>query len=194
MKEKRTLKKKPFLYYIGNFLIVISLLGLAYIFWPIAQLYLAPPPPIQKPTDRSFQILIPKIHAQAKVIEQVNSWNEHEYKEALRVGVAHAKYSSLPGGIGTIYLFAHSSMYPWEMTRSNTAFFRLGELKIGDTIVLYRGGKQYNYAVSSKKTVWPTELSYLLEGNKTQLILQTCTPIGTDLQRLLVFAELKVRQ
>ena len=33
------------------------------------------------------------------------------------------------------------------------------------------------------------DVSYLIETKKTQLILQTCTPIGTSLKRLLVFAD-----
>jgi LPXTG-site transpeptidase (sortase) family protein len=41
----------------------------------------------------------------------------------------------------------------------------------------------------TKKTVWPNEVKYLKEDQGDILILQTCTPIGTALQRLLVFAK-----
>lgn len=92
---------------------------------------------------------------------------------------------------GTIYLFAHSSELPWRMTRQNTAFFKLDQLKSGDVIKLIKDGVEYIYFVKEKKTVWPNEVKYLKDLKKDQLILQTCTPIGTSLQRLLVFATLK---
>ena len=134
-------------------------------------------------------ITIPKIHAQAQVTENVDPFNEKEYNEVLKKNIAHAKGTALPGEEGTIFLFAHSSGTPWEITRFNTIFLRLGELQKGDSIVLVRNGKKFAYTVSNKKEVWPSEVSYLLDTKQTQLILQTCTPIGTSLKRLLVFAE-----
>jgi LPXTG-site transpeptidase (sortase) family protein len=50
-------------------------------------------------------------------------------------------------------------------------------------------GKNYNYVVYDKKVVEPWQVSYITESKKTQLIVQTCTPIGTSLYRLLVFAD-----
>ena len=85
---------------------------------------------------------------------------------------------------------------PWEMTRYNTIFLRLGELSVGDEIVITRNGKELKYTVSDKKEVDPSEVNYLLQTDKTEprlnrgkLILQTCTPIGTALKRLLIFAD-----
>ena len=76
------------------------------------------------------------------------------------------------------------------MTRFNTVFLRLGELNMGDIISIYKDGKEYTYAVSDKKEVWPNEVSYLVNAEDEDiLILQTCTPIGTDLKRLLIFAK-----
>lgn len=122
-------------------------------------------------------------------MEGVNPFNEEEYRKALEKGVAQAKGTALPGEKGTIFLFAHSSDFPWRITRYNVAFFRLPELQKGDKINIFRNGKEYKYKVTDKKTVWPSEVNYLLDTKKTQLILQTCFPIGTSLQRLLVFAK-----
>jgi LPXTG-site transpeptidase (sortase) family protein len=133
-------------------------------------------------------ITIPKIKAQSPVIENVDPWNEAAYGEALKHGVAQAKGTSLPGQHGTVYLFAHSSGLPWDLTHFNTIFLKLGELQNGDKILIRRNGKDYPYKVTDKKEVDPSEVQYLLDTKKTQLVVQTCTPIGTSLRRLLIFA------
>jgi len=72
------------------------------------------------------------------------------------------------------------------MTRYNTIFLRLSSLKAGDPILLKFNGVQYQYRVTRKAEVWPYEVESLLNINDSdQLVLQTCTPIGTDLKRLL---------
>lgn len=180
------------LFHIGNALILTSLAGFAYIFFPVVMTYITPPPVVKEVKAKEGTFLtIPKIRAQAPVIEQVDPWNEPVYQSALRRGVAHAKGTSLPGQKGTVFLFAHSTGQPWELTGFNTIFLRLGELQQGDKIELVRNGKKFTYNVTEKKEVDPTEVNYLLETKKDQLILQTCTPIGTSLRRLLVFAKLQ---
>lgn len=180
---------KNFLYYLGNFLVFLSIIVLLSIYLPIARLYL---PIIQptKATDQNFSITIPKINAQAPIIPDVDSQNPTEYKKALNNGVALAKGFSQPGENGTIYIFAHSYDSPWRMTSYNTAFFRLSELKNGDEIKLIKDGKDYRYLVFKKIEVWPNEMKFIYQNKSdNQLILQTCTPIGTSLKRLLVFAK-----
>lgn len=166
-----------------------------FIYYPYSLIYLLPSPLVTK--DTSFSISIPKIKAQAPVIENVNPWLPLDYQKALEKGVAEAQGSTLPGQNGTIFLFAHSSQPPWKITRYNTSFLRLGELKTGDTIKISYKGQEYKYLVRSKKEVWPSEVDFLkdlnksgLQNNPQTLILQTCIPIGTSLKRLLVFATL----
>lgn len=175
---------------IGNILMLIPILVLLYIYYPLLFIYLDPPKITPTPKKGLF-IEIPKINAEGKIIENVDPWNEVDYQNKLQEGIAHAKGSAAIGSDkGTVYLFAHSSDLPWRMTRYNTAFYRLGEVKKGDKIILIRDGKNYFYSVREKRTVWPNELKYLKDLQKTQLVLQTCTPVGTSLQRLLVFADL----
>lgn len=177
------------LYHLGNVLIVISLLGFVFIFYPLLQAY-TPTASVEKVTAQSgTHITIPLINAQAPIIENVDPWDASVYNESLKKGVAHAKGTSLPGEDGTVFLFAHSSGMPWELTRYNTIFLRLGELNAGDEILITKNGKEYKYIVTSKQEVDPSQVNYLLQTDKNQLILQTCTPIGTSLRRLLVFAE-----
>jgi sortase A len=186
------MKKQRVFYHIGNLFIVISLFGFTLTFFPLISAYIFPP---NAPANTiaakksSFSIAIPKIHAYADVLPNIDPWNEKIYQEALKKGVAHAKGTKLPGEPGTSFLFAHSSGTPWGLTRENTLFLRLGELTNGDTILVSYKSKLYNYTVFDKKEVWPNEVKYLKETKEDQLILQTCTPIGTALKRLLVFAK-----
>lgn len=177
------------IYYIGNGLIILSLASFLYIFYPIIAIYLFPPKPDVYARENGTYLSIPKINAYSTIIENVNPFDEAEYQAELKKGVAHAEGTALPGEAGTTFIFAHSSGPPWEITRLNTIFLRLGELESGDEIEIRKNGKVFKYIVREKKEVAPSDVSYLLETERTQLILQTCTPIGTDLRRLLVFAD-----
>lgn len=166
-----------------------SLLLLVFIYYPIISLYLFPKKIDSKVLTKPFYIEIPRINVASQIISNVDPFSETEYRKSLEKGIAHAKNTPLPGDSGMSFLFAHSSDTPWRITRYNIAFFRLPELKKGDSINITRNGKMYKYKVSDKKTVWPTEVNYLLHNKKNQLILQTCVPIGTSLKRLLIFAD-----
>lgn len=165
---------------IGNFLIIISLALLLFIYYPYLGSYVLPAKAVD---NSSYYIKIPKIKAYSKIIENVDPWNKDIYGKALEEGVAKAK------GFDNFF-FAHSSLPPWKMTRTNTPFLRLGELKNGDQIIIHKDGKDYIYIVEDKKEVWPNEVSLVFEKSKEYLILQTCTPLGTDWKRLLIFAKL----
>lgn len=181
--------KNGIIYHLGNILLIISLLGFVLLAYPLLSLYLFPPEIQKTLPQQGTYITIPKINAQAPITEQVDPWDETIYKKALQKGVAHAKGTALPGEKGTSFLFAHSSGMPWELTQFNTIFLRLGEVTSGDTIIVVRNGRQLQYRVREKKEVLPEEVRYLLQTDTDQLILQTCTPIGTSLRRLLIFAD-----
>lgn len=193
---KRTPKKttkgqvntnKPFSYHLGNLLIILSALLLFLGFYPLIGIYVTPPKITKVESLKGDYISISKIHAQAPIIFNVDPYNEPVYKKILEKGVAQAKGTSLPGQKGTVFIFAHSSGNPLEVTSYNTIFFRLGELKKNDLIEIKKDKKIYKYRVVDQKIVSPTDIKYLKE-TKNQLILQTCWPIGTSLKRLLIFA------
>jgi sortase A len=155
------------------------------IYLPVLRAYF-PHKNIQPNLDLS--ISIPKINAYAPLINDVDPWNEIEYKKALEKGVALAKGFSKPGENGTVYIFAHSSDSPWRITSYNTVFFRLPELQEGDIIQLNYNNIAYKYKVYDSLEVWPNEVEAITKAQGNLLILQTCTPIGTSLKRFLVFA------
>ena len=184
---------KNYLKYIGNGLIAASLIGFIWIFYPLIYEELA----YRLGWDQqlsvgseAFSLSIPAIRISANVVEDVDPFNRQEYREALTRGVAHAKTLATPNEAGTVYLFAHSSDTPWNLSRYNRAFFRLNRLNPGDEIRVIYSGNDYQYRVRELKTVWPNEVEYLTDSDEDQLILQTCTPIGTDFKRLLVLADL----
>lgn len=181
--------KKTLSYHLGNFLIAGALLLLGAIYYPLISAYLNPPKVESLEQKDGFFITIPKISAQAPVLENVDPWNQTIYQKALEQGVAHAKGTKLPEEKGTVFIFAHSSDAPWRLTRFNTVFLRLGELNSGDEILINKDKRVFKYIVKDKKVVNPNQVRFLKETEKDQLILQTCTPIGTAFQRLLIFAE-----
>ncbi len=180
--------KKPLQYYIGNALMAFSFLLLVFIYYPLFELYFFPQPIPKNAADYSFSIEIPRLHIFAPIIDNVDPFNDASYHEALTKGVALSRTGVEPGEKGTVYIFAHSSDFPWRITHYNTIFYRIGELQKGDSILITHNHHVYAYSVTSQKVVWPSEVDYITHTDTNQLILQTCTPIGTSFQRLLVFA------
>lgn len=187
-KTKQKSGELSFSHHLGNFFLVISLLSFFLFFYPVISAYLFPKQ-IKKESELKGNFLtVPKISAQAPIYFNVDPWKENVYKPVLKKGVAHAKGTALPGKRGSVFIFAHSSGNPLEITNYNTVFLRLGELKKGDDVLVRYNNKTFKYKVTEQKIVWPNEVGFLTRQTKDQLILQTCWPIGTSLKRLLVFA------
>lgn len=146
--------------------------------------------------NTSFSVYVPKINAKAPIVQNVNPTNYREYMEALKGGVAHASGSVYPGMEGGTYLFAHSSDITFQ-TSYNTVFYLLRELEgprngePGDQIYVFFLDKLYKYEVKEKHTVPANDTSWLVNAQtgSERLILQTCWPPGTALNRLVVIAE-----
>jgi LPXTG-site transpeptidase (sortase) family protein len=143
------------------------------------------------PMDENFGLVIPKISANAKVIDNVDWQNSKEYQVALTKGVAHAKGTSYPGEEGNVFIFSHSGGDFYEASRYNAVFYLLNKMEKGDEIDAYYQGKKITYLVSETKIIGADEVKYLdgTPGQKT-LTLMTCWPAGTDWKRLIVIAEL----
>ncbi len=202
------------LFYTGTGIFLGAIIGLGYLYQPIIkswfkyqkidqievdkevaekieQIKIAPEPVIE---DKTFNVEIPKIGAKADIIIGVSPYDKNEYKKILKDKViAQSMVSSLPGeGRGSsVYLFAHSSQQDVSAARENSVFYLLGELDNDDVVMINYQGKLFAYKVYMKKVIKPSEIDYLtyVDNDKELVILQTCWPIGTNWQRLLVFAE-----
>ena len=140
--------------------------------------------------EEVFWIKIPRIGAVAKVIANVDPTNQEEYLKALKEGVAHAAGTFFPGMRGNITLFAHSTDSPVNVRRWNAVFYRLDELEIGDEVEVIFLGRHYVYRVTAKRVAPPSETEiFKKQPGEERLYLQTCTPRGTSLKRLIVMAE-----
>jgi len=142
------------------------------------------------PKSEEFGLVVPKIGINAKVFPHVDSDNPEEYLPLLARGVAHAKGSALPNERGNVFIFAHSSDTPFNITRYNAVFYLIGKLETGDEIVIYFQYSRYVFKVIDKKIVPPEVIDDALRDleGKT-LTLQTCYPPGTTINRLLVIAK-----
>lgn len=153
------------------------------------------PSPTPNPDpDKQFQISIPKIGVNSKIIANVDAANEKEYDEALKKGVAHAAGTGLPGEENkenkTIFIFGHSTNGTWNISRYNALFYGLKDMTAGDTFSMWFWGKEFHYTVTQTKVVEATDISFLTPQTTTdQLILQTCWPPGTSWKRFLVIAK-----
>ena len=144
-----------------------------------------------KPQGSEFEIVIPKIGANARIIPYVDPLNAKEYQVALTKGIAHARGTAYPGETGNVFLFSHSSVNFYEAQRYNSVFYLLDKMEKGDEIDLYLNGNKFRYLVTDKKTVDAKEVKYLSgDASKKTVTLMTCWPPGTTFKRLLVIGEL----
>jgi sortase A len=143
------------------------------------------------PADENFSIIVPKIRANAKVIENVDPYNSAEYQLKLTEGVAHARGTSLPGEPGNTFLFAHSSDNFYNANRYNSVFYLLNKMDYDDVFYLIKDKTMYEYSVTEKSVVEPDQVQYLTDKSLDQkATLMTCWPPGTTLKRLILVGDL----
>ncbi len=138
------------------------------------------PPAIPIPTpgpEAPTRIVIPAIDVDALIVEG-DSW------EQLKLGVGHHLNTADPGERGNLVLSAHNDIY-------GEIFRRLGDLELGDEVVVYAGERPYRYIVTAKQIVEPIEVSVLAPTTKPVATLITCYPYMVDTHRIVVVAELQ---
>ncbi|MDQ7814673.1 MAG: class E sortase [Patescibacteria group bacterium] len=118
--------------------------------------------------------------------------NEAAYQAALKKGVVHFPGTALPGELGNVYIFGHSSDYAWADSPYRAVFALLTEIEVGDEIRISDSkGGVFVYRVIETRVVTPKDLSVLDQRGKQKklLTLQTSYPLGTALRRFIVLAE-----
>lgn len=192
----------------GAGMVSFAIVGIMFSFWPIIRAELTyrfgtkDQIQIEKLTPDSgkakaeelglnpyFSIYIPKIDAKANIVPNVDASDSFSYLKSLRDGVAHAKGTNFPGGGKTIYLFSHSTDSPVNIARYNAVFYLLSKLEKGDTVTIFFMDKEYKYIVENKFVASKKATQELGDdGSGEKLVLQTCDPPGTSLNRLMVIA------
>lgn len=114
---------------------------------------------------------------------------EQQIQDALRHGVVHFPGTAMPGDDGNVVITGHSSYFPWDPGRFKDVFALLHQVSVGDEIVVYHEQQKYIYKVYDKKVVEPDQVEVLTQEGEDRLTLLTCTPVGTNLRRLVILAE-----
>lgn len=145
----------------------------------------APVDPNAPPT-----LTIGDIGVHAPVIYGEKSISETNFQKALQSGVVHYPNTATPGQPGNAVIFGHSSGQVWAPGNYKFVFTHLDKLSLGKRIFLEYKGVRYIYRVTNMKVVAPTDVSVLAQDpSKHTLTLITCTPVGTNKNRLIVTAE-----
>jgi len=142
------------------------------------------------------RIIIPRINQNIPIVRVSSDsllrrdWNtlEDEMQAALQEGVVHYPGTSLPGNGGNTVITGHSSYFPWDPGRFKDVFALLHDVEIGDKIVVYYNQDKYIYEISDIETVSPDNIEVLKQTPDDKLTLITCTPVGTNVNRLIVKA------
>ena len=139
------------------------------------------------------KLIIPKINVDAPVIWDAVASDQNSLNEAMNHGLVWFNMhgaNSKPGEKGNFVVSGHSSNDWADQGDYKFIFARLEQIGVGDTIYANYNGKRYTYSITHTKVVKPTDVQALQIGDdKPYITLITCVPLGTALNRLLVFGE-----
>jgi LPXTG-site transpeptidase (sortase) family protein len=127
-------------------------------------------------SDGLTRLVIPKIHLDVVVVEGTS-------RHQLLVGPGHIENTAAPGNAGNAVITGHR----------DTFFRHIFELNKGDIVELQRNGGIYQYEVTGRKVVDPSDVSVIQPTKDAQLTLITCYPtyyIGPAPERLVVTSRL----
>lgn len=148
-------------------------------------------------TPYDNRIVIPKIWKNIPLVDIKNrtvSWqNELNdiFMEELEKWVVRYPWSVKPWQIWNSFIFWHSSNFPWIKWDYNDVFALLDKLEDNDEIIIYYHQKKYIYKVKWKSVVNPWNIDIFKSNKeKAQVMIMTCRPIWTTLNRLVVTWEL----
>ncbi|MBC7503623.1 class E sortase [Candidatus Gracilibacteria bacterium] len=118
------------------------------------------------------------------------------FMEELKKGVVRYPGTARPGEIGNAFIFGHSSNYPWIKSEYNDVFALIDTLQNGDEIIVYYNQHKYIYRITDRVIVEPgnTKVLSARDPNKKEISLMTCWPVGTALNRYIIFGELVENQ
>lgn len=141
------------------------------------------------------RLIIPRLNKNVPIVfsdpEKLISadWEslEKTFQDDLKNGVIHYPGTAEPGEKGNVFITGHSSYYPWDDGRYKDVFVLLHTLKPGDEILVQHEGKEYRYKIEETKNVKNNDVSVLDQNGQTKTItLMTCSPVGTNIRRLVV--------
>lgn len=136
----------------------------------------ATPAPAPAPIPQDNRLVIPKITLDQAVLQGSSAYTVNR-------GVWARPQASTPPDGGNTVLVGHRYTYSGP-----AVFYNLDKLAVGDKIIMYWQGQEYDYAVSSTKVVEATDLAVESPTAAPRLTLYTCTPLFSFTQRLVIVA------
>lgn len=150
-------------------------------------------PSTQGAVSSDPRLIIPKINVDVPIIWDAVAADQNSLNAAMDKGVAWFNIpgaSARPGEKGNFALSGHSSNDWLDKGDYKFIFARLEQMQVGDVIYVNYNSTRYTYNITKKIVVKPTDVSALTNPtDKPEITLITCTPLGTALNRLLVFGE-----
>jgi sortase A len=136
--------------------------------------------PVLPPSGDAVAVIkFPKLGVEKTVVEGVSVSD-------LKKGPGHYPETPMPGHVGNVAIAGHRTTY-------GAPFYRVDELKAGDSIFITTKEGQFKYVVSQSKVVGPDDSSVLNPTSDNRLTLTTCHPRFTAAQRLVIVATLEGR-
>ncbi len=149
-------------------------------------------------TPYENRIVIPKIWKNIPMVDIKNrtisgqSELQDIFMKELENWVVRYPWSVKPWELWNAFIFWHSSNFPWIKWDFNDVFSTLNNVSFDDDIIIYYNQKKYVYTIKRRDIISPWNVS-IFKWNKTkaQVMIMTCRPIWTTLNRLVLTWELK---
>lgn len=138
------------------------------------------------PDDGRTWLVIPRLYLRIPVVKGTDNPD-------LDMGAGWYPSTDSPGTTGNVGLAGHRTTAP-------APFFFLDKMEVSDSIYLVVKDKLFHYRVVAAKdgapyaTVLPADISVIGRLGFDAVTLTTCTPIGSDAERLIVHAKLSNSQ
>lgn len=134
------------------------------------------------------RLYIPSLNINAPII-----WGIPEDKilDNLKNGIVQFSGSNTPDGPGNIFITGHSSYYWWVRSDYKNIFALLPNIKKGEQIIITYKGEPYIYKVTETLTVKPSQTDIINSRGRREVTLMTCVPVGTNISRFIVKAQLQ---
>lgn len=125
------------------------------------------------------RLVIPKIGVDYEIVEGPD-------EKSLKRGIWRIPQTSTPDKGGNTVLTGHRFRY---LSGPKTLYL-LDQMEVGDIIIVYWKGEEYDYKVVERRIVNPDAVEILDPTPEPLLTIFTCTPLFSTKQRLVLFARL----
>ena len=147
----------------------------------------------ETPVSADPKLIIPKIAVDEPIVWDADASSQSSLNAAMARGVVWFNIqgaNARPGERGNFVVSGHSSNDWLDSGNHKFVFARLERMAAGDVVYVNYNSKRYTYKITRTQVVKPTDVSALQIGSdKPYITLITCVPLGTALNRLLVFGE-----